>query len=46
MGVGVYLGVGRHFTGQEGNSHRDEKANVWYINVCWDIFNKGTQRGL
>ena len=40
---GVVVG---DFKGQKGNSHEDEKANVWQINVCWAIFNKGTQGGL
>lgn len=24
----------------------DEKANVWQMNVCWVIFNNGTQGGV
>lgn len=34
------------FHGKEGNSHGDGKVGVWYTDVCWPIFNNGTQRGL
>ena len=29
-GVGVW-----DLKGEEGNSHEEGKANVWYTNVCW-----------
>ena len=25
------------FKGEEGNSHGDGKANIWYTNVCWAL---------
>ena len=34
------------FEKQEGNSLGERKANVWETNICWAIFNNGTQREL
>lgn len=44
-GGGAGLGTG-DVKGQEGNVQGDGKADVWEVNVCWAIFNSGTQRGL
>lgn len=39
---GVVAVVVRNLKGLEGNSHVNEKANVWQIDVCWAIFNNET----
>lgn len=45
LSKGAGLGTG-DVKGQEGNVQGDGKADVWEVNVCWAIFNSGTQRGL